>query len=92
MKTVITIDGQTIYDLAVQHYGNMEAIAEILELNPDIRNDAKGVNADLSEFWLDLPIAAGTVLTIDDSSYLQRKNITREITEPVTTFEPWQEV
>ena len=86
MKTIINIDNQTIYDLAVQHYGNVEAVGEILALNPDITNDAKGENIDVStEFWLDLPIVAGSRLVIDDSSYLQRKNTVKEITEPVIT-------
>jgi hypothetical protein len=91
MKTILTVDKQTIFDIAVQHYGTIEAVQEILALNPQIENDLKGYNVDLSEFQLDLPVKANSLLTIDDNSSLINKNLLKEITETVTTFEIWQE-
>ena len=86
---IITENNQTIYDIAVQHYGTVEAIGEILSLNPDIKNDAKGSNADVSDFHFDLPIAEGSRLIIDEKSPLMKKNITKELQkEQITT---WQE-
>ena len=89
MTTIQTEDNQTIFDLAVQHYGTVEAIGEILRLNPDMKNDAKGYNVDIPDFHFDLPIAAGSRIIIDEKSTLMKKNTIKELQkEHITT---WQE-
>jgi len=85
---VVTDNNQTIYDIAVKYYGTVEAILEILSLNPDIRNDAKGSNADISDFHFDLPIAAGSRLIINEKSPMMKKNIIKELQkEQITTWQ-----
>lgn len=87
--TVITEDNQTIFDLAVLHYGTVEAVEEILELNPDLRNDPKNTSADTNDFWLCLPIEAGSKIIINEKSRRMDKNTVKELkNEHITT---WQE-
>jgi len=86
---IITENNQTLFDLAVQHYGTLEAIGEILFLNPDIRNDTKGNDVDVSDFYFDLPVAAGSLLIIDEKSPLIKKNIIKELQKEYITT--WQE-
>ena len=67
-------ENQTIRDIAVKYYGTYEAIGEILELNPHIRNNS--VN---STFSLDKAIVEGMEIVIDKASFMERTNITREL-------------
>lgn len=92
MKTVAVRPNQTIFDLAVQHYGNGEAVAKIIADNPDLRNDrtalaALGIDyiAD-PVFYIDAPVDPGYPLQIDTDSRLLRTNTTREINTEITTF------
>jgi len=88
MGTVTTENNQTLFDLAVQYYGTVEAAGEILSLNPDIRNDPKGNNVDISDFYFDLPIVAGSRLIIDEKSPLMKKNTVKELQkEQITTWQ-----
>jgi len=91
MKTITTTENQTIFDIAVQHYGNVEAVQEILQLNPQITNDTKGYNVDDNIFQFDLPVRSNSQLTIDEDSIYLKKDVLREINETVITFETWQE-
>lgn len=91
MITVVTVDNQTIYDLAVQHYGNVGAVGEILRLNPELENDLKGMDDDREVFNFYYPVKGGSVVVIDMDSDVMNKSIVKEIVEPVTTFEVWQE-
>lgn len=92
MKTIITEANQTLYDLAVEHYGTIEAVGELFELNPHLTNDpaalaAVGVNyiADTS-FYIDVAVLPATKLTVDDQSRAKKQNITREIKRTITTY------
>lgn len=91
MKAITTTENQTIFDIAVQHYGNVEAVQEILQLNPQITNDTKGYNVDDNIFQFDLPVRSNSQLTIDEDSIYLKKDVLREINETVITFETWQE-
>lgn len=91
MKTILTADNQTISDVAVQHYGTIQATKEILTLNPQIENEPKGYNIEGNEFHFDLPVKVNSLLTIDENSSLINKNLLKQINEPVTTFEIWPE-
>jgi len=88
MKTIQTENNQTVYDIAVQYYGTVEAVREILSFNPDIRNDAKSNNMDVSDFHFDLPVVAGSKLIIDEKSLMMKKNIIKELQkEQITTWQ-----
>lgn len=92
MQTITVKPNQTIFDIAVQYYGNAEAVGEILRNNPQLSNEtaaktAIGINAITDDnFYFDLPVKAGTALMIDtDSRYLQ-KSVIKQIDTDVTTF------
>lgn len=98
MKTVKVEPNQTIYDLAVQHYGTLDAVAEILQLNPGIVNDPQAL-IDLgvdtlqdNPFRIDVAVSPDYGLVIDETSKTVDNNITKKIEEPVTTYETWQEL
>lgn len=92
MQTITVKQNQTIYDIAVQYYGTLDAVAEILNNNPGIQNDknalvAVGVDylAD-SNFFLDIAVEPGFKLLIDNSSNVLNNNIIKEIDTDITTF------
>lgn len=39
MRTTIAFQGQTIFDIALEHMGTAESVFTILELNPTLRPD-----------------------------------------------------
>lgn len=49
MKTVIARQGQTIFDLSIQHYGDVEGISWIIEDNSDldIESDINGLSVKI---------------------------------------------
>jgi hypothetical protein len=93
MKTITVKARQTVYDIALEQYGTCEAVGEILALNPDVGNDpaalaAQGIDS-VSEtgFYLDVAVDKGAQLRIDDDSTLMRKNVLKEITSEITTYQ-----
>lgn len=85
-------NNQTIYDIAVQHYGSIEAVGELARINPHIINDvaalaAIGIDyiAD-SSFYFDIPLMPGIEVEIDTGSRLCNRQITKELTNPITTY------
>lgn len=98
MKKISVEPNQTVYDLAAQHYGTLEAVEEILRNNPDLENDpaalvALGVDAlQTAAFRLDVAVRPGFALRIDQTSRLIDDKVTRKIENPVTTYQTWQEL
>lgn len=97
MKTIKVLQNQSLLDLAVAHYGTVEAVSEILRLNPDIENDpaamvAAGENilAGLP-FRLDVAVKSGSTIKIDETSKLIEDRIIKKINTEITTYETWQE-
>lgn len=97
MKTIRTEPNQTLYDIAVQHYGTLDGVEELIALNPDIRNDTKalvalGINTAAQDpvFRLDVAIAPGSVLFFDETSRTIDDKVVRKIENPVTTYQTWQ--
>lgn len=92
MKTIKAKKNQTVFDIAVEQYGTCEAVGEIIANNPGLVNDPAalavlGVNAlDDDGFYFDAALLAGLEIMIDTNSDLMRKTVTKEITQPVTTF------
>ncbi|GEM_PF-408482 len=96
MKTVKTIDNQTILDFALMWYGTAEAVAEIMELNPGIRNETSALIEEgiaPGSFYMDIELAKDMDVIIDDNSQLIRKNILKNINTEITTYtsKQWQE-
>lgn len=93
MKTVKAKDKQTIMDVALEQYGTLEAVGEILANNPGLINDAHslaalGIDAaSTSDFYPDVMLEAGQSIEIDDSSELIRSNVLRQINSDITTFD-----
>ena len=94
MKTVKVQPNQNVFDLAVQHYGTVEAVDEILRLNPDLKNEASALDAlDINTagnevvFQLDAAVKAGFPLKIDETSKNIKKNILKKINQDITTYE-----
>lgn len=84
MKAVRTVKNQTIFDLAVQEYGNVAAWEEIVTLNPNLRNDySSALNAGITyypdEFDVAFPLQEGYEVMVDDESGLINRNYLREI-------------
>lgn len=76
MKQISTVKNQTVFDLAVQAYGNMEAAFQILVDNPHLvgANDLPiGYNLPVDiDFDISYPIKEGTMIYLQD--YLQSEN------------------
>lgn len=98
MKTVKTIGKQTLLDLAMQHYGNIEAVSEIIGLNPDLVNNPSALHSligckrgihqiDIENLYLDVELLPDQEVTIDERSDLVKKNIIKNINKPVTTYD-----
>lgn len=92
METVTVKPNQTVFDLAAQYYGTCEAVGEILRNNPELVNQdeaktALGINAVADKnFYIDLPVKAGTVVLIDTDSRLLQKSVIKQIETDITTF------
>lgn len=39
MRTILALQGQTVFDIALEHMGTAEAVFTLLELNPTLRPD-----------------------------------------------------
>lgn len=92
METTTVKPNQTVFDLAAQHYGNTEAVGEILRNNPELTNEdtaktALGINAVTDKnFYADLPVRTGTAVRIDTDSRLLQKSVIKQIQTDITTF------
>ncbi len=98
MKTIKVEPNQTLYDIAVQYYGTVDGVEELMALNPGLQNDPKvltglGINTANQEnaFRLDVAVAPGSVLAFDETSKTIDDKVVRKIENQVTTYESWQE-
>lgn len=96
MKKIKVIDNQTILDFALNHYATAQAVAEIIELNPDIKNDPAAVveaGREPGDFYFDIKLQPDQEIMINEDSRLVRKVALKEITREVTTYisKKWQE-
>lgn len=82
MIRIRTIENQTVFDLAKQYYGTIEAVSDILKNNENLCND------DLYEYELNRPLKPGLEIMIDDESKLRDVNTLRKINKNITL---WQE-
>ena len=86
-----TLSNQTIFDVALMHYGTCEAVGKLMEDNPGLRNDpaalaALGI-ADTTSFYMDAALLAGHIYLQGLASPLRDVNTLREIAgKQITTF------
>ena len=90
-KTIKARANQTLHDIAVQYCGNVEAVAELLQLNGELVNDpaalaAPGIDAG-GDFFLDVPLLAGCEVVVrEDSDYRDPNVLRANRTETITTY------
>jgi len=86
MLILKTGKNQTIIDLALKHYGNVEAIEEILNNNPHLLTDYTAMQDNDLPYQpnvinLSLPFIADQVLYIDEESDLYNVKVINELKE-----------
>jgi hypothetical protein bfra3_06992 len=90
MKTVTVKPNQTVFDILVGQYGTCEALAELLENNPNLENEPGADGRAIPEaeriFRLDLPLKDGSTVLISTDSRQIKTSVIREINTEVTTF------
>ena len=96
MKTVEVKDEQILLDIALQYYGTAEAMGEIVANNPDLKNEPSAVveaGRTLGAFYLDIKLAVGSRILINDDSRLVKKTVVKKIERDITTYmeAQWQE-
>ena len=75
MTTATVKARQTVYDIALEQYGTCEALVQL------------GIDSiGETGFYLDVAVAPGTQLRIDDESGLMRKNTLKELGNDITTY------
>lgn len=93
MRTIRTIKGQTISDIALQEYGNAEAVMELLGNNPQLAgmNDYPPASLvdDFCDFDVAMPIIAGVKIYVNDHSDLMNRKVLKELNgkQIISTYE-----
>lgn len=93
MKTIKPQPNQTIYDLAIEQYGSCEALAELLTLNPDLRNDTGalstlGINTlENTQFYPEVALSPECEVRIDTHSRQIDPSVTKKLETEITTFD-----
>ena len=93
MTTAIVKNNQTVYDLALEQYGTCEAIGELLNNNPDLRNDSEALAAQGIDgvkdpaLYLYIALQPGLQVVIDNDSPLMECGIVKELSTEITTYE-----
>lgn len=91
---VKTVRNQTIFDVAVKHCGTCDAVAELLDNNPGLRNDpaalaALGVDyVTDGGFYVDAALLPGQEVVIDTDSQTLKQDIAKELkNKEINTFD-----
>ena len=88
MRQIITVENQTVFDIAVQEYGNMEAAFQILTDNPHL----VGLNqlpagytlpTDI-DFDISYPIQPGTLLYLQPSLTIENTVIANQLNQVIS--------
>lgn len=93
MKTITVKPSQNVFDIVLEQYGTLEAVGEFLAGNPDLQNDPKalvalGIDPDTAmQFQLDAAVLPGSRVAIDEKSILIDKNLLRDLTDEITTYD-----
>lgn len=93
MKTVIVKPNQTIFDIACEQYGTVEAVGEIIRNNPGLTNEdtakiAAGIDTITDKnFYIDLSVRTKTTILVDTDSRMIDNTVIKEIEADVTTYD-----
>lgn len=94
MKRITIKQNQSLRDIALQHYGTLEALGELVTINePVLRNDMRALVAlgidylNAPGFYLDVALEPGLVIEVDEKSRLIDQNIVKELTREQTKYE-----
>lgn len=83
MRTIKTVKGQTLMDIAIQEHGNFQAVFELLKDNPHLSglNDypAGQMVDDFCDFDFAHPIKAGVVINIREESEFSNPGVLRQL-------------
>lgn len=83
MRTIRTLKEQTISDIAIQEYGNIEAVMELIDNNPHLvgMNDysSSDIIDNFCDFDVSIPIRENVRLYINDSSHLMNRKVLKEL-------------
>lgn len=82
MKTWTTVNGQLPIDLAIQLYGNCDAVAELLSLNNLTGRMSVSGGVNENEVDVSFPVKEGELITYDETSSLQNLSALRSIAQP----------
>lgn len=69
-KIINSVKNQTVFDIAVQHYGDVDMFVKVIELNPHLKNDysaaiKKGVPFENDVLDLSYPLKEETEIIIE---------------------------
>lgn len=83
MRQIITVKNQTIFDLALQAYGNVEAAFQILNDNPELKGmndfpDGYALGED-AEFDISYPIKPDVALNIQDYIEIENTGVAKQL-------------
>lgn len=94
MKQITVKANQSLRDIALEHYGTLEAMGQIVALNePVLKNDARALVAigvdylQDSSFYLDVALEPGLTIQVNNRSDIIDKNIIRELKTEQTKYE-----
>ncbi len=83
MRIIKTLKGQTISDIAIQEYGTIEAVMELLDNNPHLKGMNHYTPNDMVDHFCDfdiaVPILEDVKLYINDSSQLMNRKVLKEL-------------
>jgi len=92
MQSIKAVKNQSLFDLAIQLYGNIDAVQELLTLNPDLITDYSG-STSYDDIDLGYPVQAGQTVFYDETSSLRIKTeldelpATNGVIDPIATWE-----
>lgn len=79
MQSIKTAKGQTLRDMAVQLYGNVDAVSELLRLNNMTGKMQQDEELDADDIDLAAPIVQGTEIIYNETSPLIDKKELKEL-------------
>lgn len=88
MRQILSVKGQTIFDIAVQEYGNAEAAFQVLADNPQLAGlnefPAGYVLPAEADFDISHAIRQGTPINLQDFLEIENTLIANELTTVVS--------
>jgi hypothetical protein len=88
IKEVTTYKDQTLTDIALQEYGNAQAVFEIVSLNSGLLNDfgdEEQTVEDVTRLDIAYPLRAGQIVKVDTESSLVNTQRKKELTEIIVS-------